>query len=174
MGACLVGPASGGVSQHRATEWRHPKPCRSISIRLLERRADTLASVSTEAKRLRFLVVEDTEDIRDLMVRMVVREGHLADQAVDGAEAVAALESDFYDVMLLDLSMPRMSGEDVVRWLNEHPDRAVGLRIVVVTAWAGERRAVLQELGVTDVVQKPLRAQQLRDLIAETNAPTSR
>jgi len=124
--------------------------------------------VSTEAKRLRFLVVEDTDDIRDLMVRMVLREGHLADEAVDGVEAVAALQANAYDVMLLDLTMPRMSGEDVVRWLNEHPDRAVGLRIVVVTAWAGERRAVLQELGVTAVVQKPLRAQRLRELIAET------
>ena len=45
--------------------------------------------------------------------------------------------------------MPRMGGEDVVRWLNENPDRGVGLRVVVITAWAGERRAVLQELGVT-------------------------
>ncbi len=123
--------------------------------------------MSTEEKQLRFLVVEDTEDLRDLMVRMVVREGQLADEAVDGEEAVAALESNVYDFMLLDLTMPRMSGEDVVRWLNDHPDRANGLRIVVVTAWAGERRAVLQELGVVTVVQKPLRAQQLRDLISE-------
>ena len=130
--------------------------------------------MSTEAKQLRFLVVEDTDDIRDLVVRMVVREGHHADEAVDGVEAVEALESGTYDIMLLDLTMPRMSGEDVVRWLNEHPDSGVGLRVVVVTAWAGERRAVLQELGVTTVVQKPLRAQRLRELITETiaeNAP---
>ncbi len=125
-------------------------------------------------KPLRFLVVEDTEDIRELVVRMVVREGQLADQAVDGVEAVAALEAHTYDFMLLDLTMPRMSGEDVVRWLNAHPERADGLRIVVVTAWAGERRAVLQELGVITVVQKPLRAQQLRDLIAEAQAITDR
>jgi len=67
--------------------------------------------------------------------------------------------------MLLDLSMPRMSGEDVVRWLNEHPDHADGLRVVIVSAWAGERRANLQELGVHAVLSKPLRAQQLRELI---------
>ena len=51
--------------------------------------------------------------------------------------------------MLLDLTMPRMSGEEVVRWLREHPDRGEGLDVVVVSAWAGEQRAVLQELGVT-------------------------
>ena len=128
--------------------------------------------MSTEAKQLRFLVVDDTEDIRELLVRMVTREGHLVDEAVDGVEAVEALEAASYDVMLLDLTMPRMSGEEVVRWLGEHPDRAVGLKTVVVTAWAGEKRAVLQELGVDDVVQKPLRLKQLRELIAETLAET--
>ena len=124
--------------------------------------------MSTEANQLRFLIVDDTEDMRDLMARMVVRQGHLADEAVDGVEAVAALQEKSYDFMLLDLTMPRMSGEDVVRWLIKHPDRGVGLRIVVITAWAGERRGVLQELGVTTVLQKPLRTQQLRDLISGT------
>ena len=98
---------------------------------------------------MRFLVVDDTEDLRDLMSRMVVRQGHIVEEAADGVEAVAALKERSFDFMLLDLSMPRMGGEEVVRWLNENPDRGVGLRVVVITAWAGERRAVLQELGVT-------------------------
>ncbi|PUA81450.1 response regulator [Nocardioides currus] len=122
--------------------------------------------------QLRFLVVDDTEDIRELMARMVVRQGHLADLAADGVEAVAALQQQAYDVILLDLTMPVMGGEDVVRWLNEHPEHGVGLRVVVITAWAGERRAVLHELGVTRVLQKPLRAQQLRELIAESEPGT--
>ncbi|WP_107705300.1 response regulator [Nocardioides allogilvus] len=128
--------------------------------------------MSTQAKPLRFLVVDDTEDLRDLMARMVVRLGHLADEAADGVEAVEALQRESYDFLLLDLSMPRMGGEDVVRWLNEHTDRGVGLRVVVITAWAGERRAVLQELGVTTMLQKPLRTQHLRDLIADVGVDT--
>ena len=119
--------------------------------------------------RLRFLVVDDTDDIRELMVRMVERLGHEADEAADGVEAVEALARNHYDLMLLDLSMPRMSGEEVVRWLNEHPGPGDGLRTVVVSAWSGERRAVLHELGVTTILPKPLRNQHLRDLVAETN-----
>jgi CheY-like chemotaxis protein len=130
--------------------------------------------VSTEATPLRFLVVDDTEDIRDLMSRMVVRLGHLADQAADGVEAVEALTRNAYDIMLLDLTMPRMSGEEVVRWLREHPDRGQDLDIVVISAWAGEQRAVLQELGVTTVLPKPLRGQQLRDLIEDKTARSPR
>ena len=121
-------------------------------------------------RQLRFLVVDDTDDIRELMMRMVQRAGHAAEGAADGIEATIALAAHRYDVMLLDLSMPRMSGEDVVRWVNANPGRAEGLRVVVVTAWAADRRGTLQELGVTTVLAKPFRLQQLTDLVAEITA----
>ena len=41
------------------------------------------------------------------------------------------------------------------------------MRIIVISAWAGEHRGVLQELGVDTVMHKPLRLHQLTDLIAE-------
>jgi CheY-like chemotaxis protein len=118
-------------------------------------------------RSLRFLVVDDTEELRELMARMIVREGHVVEEAADGIEATAALADHRYDVMLLDLSMPRMSGEDVVRWLHANPDRADGMRTVVVTAWGGERRGTLQELGITTVLSKPFRLQQLLDLVSD-------
>lgn len=119
-------------------------------------------------RQLRFLVVDDNEDIRDVFCRLVERAGHTASTAGDGQEAVDVLQVESFDVMLLDLTMPRMNGVDVVRWLRAHPDTAPGMRIVVISAWAGEHRAVLQELGIETVMQKPLRIQQLTDLIAET------
>lgn len=120
------------------------------------------------ARELRFLVVDDNEDIRDVFCRLVERAGHVAVTAGDGQEAVDVLQRESFDVMLLDLTMPRMNGVDVVRWLRAHPDVAPSLRVVVISAWAGEHRAVLQELGIDTVMQKPLRIQQLTDLIAET------
>nr|WP_301538966.1 response regulator [Nocardioides sp. zg-1230] len=117
---------------------------------------------------MRFLVVDDNEDIRDVFCRLVERAGHEAATAYDGQDAVETLEREKFDVMLLDLTMPRMTGVEVVRWLRDRPDVAPDLRIVVISAWAGENRAVLQELGITTVMQKPLRIQQLTDLIAET------
>ena len=119
-------------------------------------------------RQLRFLVVDDNEDIRDVFCRLVERAGHDAATAYDGQDAVETLEREKFDVMLLDLTMPRMTGVEVVRWLRNRPDVAPDLRIVVISAWAGENRAVLQELGITTVMQKPLRIQQLTDLIAET------
>ena len=119
-------------------------------------------------RQLRFLVVDDNEDIRDVFCRLVERAGHVASTAYDGQDAVETLERERFDVMLLDLTMPRMTGVEVVRWLRDRPEVAPALRIVVISAWAGENRAVLQELGITTVMQKPLRIQQLTDLIAET------
>ena len=124
--------------------------------------------MSTDGRHLRFLVVDDNEDIRDVFCRLIERAGHDAATAVDGQDAVDTLQAETFDVMLLDLTMPRMSGVEVVRWLRANPEVAPDLRIVVISAWAGEHRAVLQELGIVTVMQKPLRIQQLTDLIAET------
>ena len=124
--------------------------------------------MSSDARHLRFLVVDDNEDIRDVFCRLIERAGHDAATAVDGQDAVDTLQAETFDVMLLDLTMPRMSGVEVVRWLRANPEVAPDLRIVVISAWAGEHRAVLQELGIVTVMQKPLRIQQLTDLIAET------
>jgi CheY-like chemotaxis protein len=124
--------------------------------------------VGGQTRELRFLVVDDNEDIRDVFCRLVERAGHSATTATDGQDAVETLERESFDVMLLDLTMPRMNGVDVVRWMKAHPDVAPTMRVVVISAWAGEHRAVLQELGIEDVMQKPLRIQQLTDLIEET------
>lgn len=118
-------------------------------------------------RTLNFLVVDDNEDIREVFMRLIERAGHVAAQAADGLEALEALQGQSFDVMLLDITMPRMSGLEVVRWLHEHPEVAPGTRVVVVSAWAGEHRALLQELGVETVMQKPLRARQLAGLIDE-------
>ena len=121
-----------------------------------------------QGRELRFLVVDDNEDIRDVFTRLVERSGHVAATAGDGLEAVELLQGESFDVMLLDLTMPRMNGVEVVRWIKAHPDVAPDMRVVVISAWAGEHRAVLQELGVNTVMQKPLRIQQLTDLITDT------
>lgn len=115
---------------------------------------------------LRVLVADDFEPVRMLAVRMLQKLGHHeVEEAEDGQEAVDALAVRRFDLLFLDLSMPRLSGQDVVRWLRAHPDRAEGLTVVVISASAHAERPVLNELGVTHVLPKPFRSQEIADVI---------
>ena len=115
---------------------------------------------------LRVLIAEDSEDVRALTARMLGKLGQgEVHEAEDGQEAVDALAAERYDLLLLDLSMPRLSGLDVVRWLHAHPERLEGLTIAVLSASAHAERPILNELGVTLVLPKPVRMQQLAELL---------
>lgn len=127
--------------------------------------------MSTDNAPLRFLVVDDDQDIRELFIHMLERLGHCAHPASDGVEAVESLTLERWDYMLLDLSMPRMSGRDVLRWLGQHPEGGAP-RVVVVSAWGDTDHAELIGLGAHAVLPKPLRLQQLRDVIDEIPSAT--
>lgn len=128
--------------------------------------------MSSDVASLRFLVVDDDEDMRDLLGGVVEKLGHTADMACDGVEAVEALGADSYDVMLLDLTMPRMSGEDVLRWMGDHQEWVVGLRVIVVSGRSGAHQLIAEELGVQAVLPKPFRMQQLRELVGTASPVT--
>ena len=72
----------------------------------------------------RALVVDDDEPIRSLLVNIVEHLDFAVDSASDGAEAIERLEDDGYDVVLLDLMMPRVDGWAVLDHMTlADPDR---------------------------------------------------
>ncbi|HEY2324970.1 MAG TPA: response regulator [Thermoanaerobaculia bacterium] len=72
----------------------------------------------------RVLVVDDDEPIRSLLVNLVEHLDFAVDSASDGAEAIERLEDDGYDVVLLDLMMPRVDGWAVLDHMTvADPDR---------------------------------------------------
>lgn len=120
------------------------------------------------ARQLRVLVVDDCVDIRDVFSCFIERAGHLARTAGDGLETIEILQHESFDMMLLDLSMPRMNGVEVARWLQANPDVAPAMRIVAVTAWGEENMESLMEYGVARVLPKPLPLQRLKAFMTET------
>ncbi len=71
---------------------------------------------------LRILVVEDDDDLRDLMIALLQQIGHHADGASDGPAALESVQADVFDVLLLDLDLPGLSGLEVARLLVASPD----------------------------------------------------
>ena len=120
---------------------------------------------------LRVLVADDFEPVRMLAVRMLHKLGHTdVEEAEDGQQAIERLMVRGFDLLFLDLSMPRVSGQEVVRWLREHPDRAEDLHVVVISASAHGERPVLNELGVRHVLPKPFRSQDIAAVIEQIYA----
>lgn len=84
--------------------------------------------------RQRALVVDDDAGIRILVTRLLSRKGFEVDSARDGAEAIEKMLQRDYAVITLDLMMPRIDGEAVVRYLVQHKPEKLG-NVIVMTAF---------------------------------------
>jgi two-component system response regulator RegX3 len=100
----------------------------------------------------RILLADDEPAITDAVSYALGREGFDVDVVEDGESALAAARSEPYDLAILDLMMPRLSGTEVCRIIRQEGD----LPILVLTAKDAEIDRVLGlELGADDYVTKP-------------------
>lgn len=114
-------------------------------------------------KPLRILLVEDQEVNRTFVQRLLERLGHIITPAVDGLMALELLERDEFDVMLLDIQMPGMGGEEVLaRLLEEEQTTGIHLPTIALTAHAltGDREKLIAS-GFDGYVSKPVQMDQL-------------
>jgi two-component system response regulator MprA len=104
---------------------------------------------STQAP-LRVLVVEDDGDLCDSIVS-VLEEHFDVGIARDGEEALARLDANRFDVVVLDLSMPKLDGEEFLRRLG----RAGAVPPVIVTSASRDQRRRTEGLNVAAFLPKP-------------------
>ena len=102
----------------------------------------------------RVLVVEDSDESRDAMLRALECFGHVAEAAADGLEALAKLRLGI-DLMLLDANMPGMDGFEVARAVRNDPQFSTTPIIMVTGLNSLEDRLCALEVGVNDFVTKP-------------------
>ncbi|MCB9602827.1 MAG: response regulator [Sandaracinus sp.] len=104
----------------------------------------------------RLLVVDDNEDNRDMLARRLRKRGFEVDVAEDGRSALASLEQGSYDLVVLDVMMPDMSGLDVLSTIRRTRSR-VELPVLMATAKTESQDVVdALERGANDYVTKPL------------------
>jgi two-component system, OmpR family, response regulator len=107
----------------------------------------------TDDGAVRLLVVEDEQALADVVSAGLVREGFAVDVAPDGHRALELAADGSYDVILLDLRLPGMSGYDVARTLRARKDWTP---ILVLSAKDGEYdQADALDLGADDFLAKP-------------------
>jgi two-component system response regulator AtoC len=112
------------------------------------------------AKKYRILVVDDEESITFLL-RTELEElpDFDVDVALNGTEAINLIQSKIYDIILLDIKMPRLSGMDVLKFITEH---SPATQVIMLTNVVDYKTAIETiKLGAYDFVSKPYDREQL-------------
>jgi DNA-binding response OmpR family regulator len=105
---------------------------------------------------MRALVVDDDASIRVMVAKILEREGFVVDSAKDGFEAIEAIRDHDFDLVLLDLMMPRVDGFAVLRFIDHHKPGARN-SVLVMTALSPENLST----PLPNVIYKPFDIDQL-------------
>ncbi|WP_069308443.1 response regulator, partial [Methylobrevis pamukkalensis] len=117
---------------------------------------------------LSLLVAEDNAVNRRIAGMILRKLGHSVEFAVDGFEAVERVRNGSYDVVLMDLQMPRLDGLEATRAIRALPGAAAHVPIVAMTANASaEDRAACLAAGMDDFTTKPVDRRQLSEALAK-------
>ena len=112
------------------------------------------------------MVVDDSVTVRKVTSRLLERNGMNVLTAKDGVDAIAQLQEQKPDVMLLDIEMPRMDGFEVAT-LVRHDERLKDLPIIMITSRTGEKhRERAMNIGVNQYLGKPYQESVLLETIA--------
>jgi two-component system response regulator PilR (NtrC family) len=118
-----------------------------------------MAEEKRKESRARVLVVEDEEIIREILLKTLDEEGYHVDAVETGEDALKALDSQLYDLVLLDLNLPGMHGLNV---LAAAPAVQTDAQFIVMTAFGTVDTAVeAMKLGAYDYINKPFRTEEL-------------
>ena len=114
---------------------------------------------------MKLLLIEDDAQLAHWLVQLLREQNFLVDHVADGGAADRLLAQSRYDVVLLDLNLPQLSGKGVLRRIRERQDDAA---VIVLTASASlDQKVQCLEMGADDYLVKPI---EVRELVARMQA----
>ncbi len=105
------------------------------------------------------LVVDDAPEIRSSMEHILRQKGFFVDTASDGQEAVEKLEHRFFDILLIDLAMPRKDGMELLEFITENSPETI---CIIITGFGTIKSAVeAMRRGAFDYLTKPVKTEEV-------------
>ncbi|MEW6053292.1 MAG: response regulator [Nitrospirota bacterium] len=113
----------------------------------------------------KILIVEDNDDNRELVVKVLRNKGYTTIEAVDGEEALIKATAEIPDLVLLDISLPKLDGYEVAKRLKSR-EEFLDIPIVAFTAHAmkGDREKAIAA-GFEGYISKPVNIRELPDQV---------
>ena len=116
----------------------------------------------------KILLAEDEQSLRDITCKFLASRGYIVEAVSDGAQAIAAVNRNVYDVIILDIMMPEKNGIEVCRFIRTKYD----VPVIFLTALNEEKDIVSgYEVGADEYVVKPV---SMPVLLAKVNAMIKR
>ena len=116
-------------------------------------------------KKVRVLIVDDEINFSSVVSEELTNEGFYVEQVSDGKDALKLLQQGEYDVVLLDINMPQLSGIDVLKKFQRDD---LPPEFIMITGYASVQTAIeAMKLGAYDYITKPYRIEKLKTLIAK-------
>ena len=109
------------------------------------------------------LVVDDDDGVRDSLCEFIESEQHTCRTAKNGMEALEVLREYRPDLIIADISMPKMTGIELIRYIRtDYMDR--NIKIVLASGRQPSERElqIIAAMGVSEVIKKPINAVKLR------------
>ena len=119
---------------------------------------------------MRILIVEDDPSLASGLSRILQAEGYAVDAIGRGEDAVFAASQERFDLVILDIGLPRMDGFEVARRLRQRPESRRA-RLVAITGYGREEdRRHSREVGFDHHLTKPVNPRDLVELLTHADA----
>ena len=123
-----------------------------------------MAESNKVKKNANLLLVDDEEVLRATLAAELANEGFKVSEAADGDIAIEMVKKEKYDLMLLDIKMPRIDGFEVLRYVKSISPET---KVIMLTAFGDMQNAIQSlKLGASDFASKPY---DFLDLVATIN-----
>ena len=104
----------------------------------------------------KILIVDDQADVRTLIKTILEDEGYEASAARNGIEGINKLKEEKFDLVLIDMFMPKMSGREMCEIMSKNPKIKTACAFLTVAQFSDLGKEELKRLGCMDYIQKPI------------------
>lgn len=111
---------------------------------------------------MKVLVVDDQRNIVELLESIIADKGHAVDTAYDGKQALDLLNTNQYDLAIIDHNMPEMTGMELLKYIKSE---GIPVKTIIISGYPNVQESFFRKLGVDEFIKKPFGIQDIENML---------